>query len=370
VKYLDEYRNPEIAKKLIARIGATSTKEARLMEVCGTHTVAIFRSGIRGMLPGNISLLSGPGCPVCVTPNEDIDTALAIARQKDVILTTFGDMMRVPGSSSNLERERAQGADIRVVYSSLDSLEIARRNPRSKVVLFGIGFETTSPTVASAILSAEREALDNFSVLVAHKLIPPAMKALLDTAEVRIDGFLCPGHVSTIIGSHPYECISQDYGVGCIVAGFEPLDILQSILLAVQQIEFGEARTEIQYRRAVRSGGNVAALGVLEEVFKICDVQWRGLGMIPRSGLALRSRYCRFDARSVFDVGIIPGSEPEGCLCGEILRGVKTPPDCAFFGEPCTPDDPVGPCMVSSEGTCASYYKYGAASEEGIFEER
>lgn len=359
MKYFDEYRDREIARKLIADIEATCTREVRLMEVCGTHTVAIFRSGIRGMLPANISLLSGPGCPVCVTANEDIDLAIEIARQEDVILTTFGDMIKVPGSESSLESERARGGNIRVVYSSLDALEIARQNPEKKIVLLGIGFETTSPTIAGAILTAESEHLDNFFILTSHKVIPPAMKALLDADDVRIDGFLCPGHVSAIIGSHPYEFIPKDYGVPCVIAGFQPLDILQSVLMLVRQIESGDARVETEYRRVVRPEGNVTALNVLEKVFEICDVPWRGLGVVPQSGMALREKYKQFDARSAFDIDVEPVSEPEGCLCGDILRGVKIPSDCKFFGKVCTPDDPIGPCMVSSEGTCAAYFKYG-----------
>jgi hydrogenase expression/formation protein HypD len=317
------------------------------------------------MLPKNISMLSGPGCPVCVTPNEDIDKAIAIvggggahSRPEDVILTTFGDMIKVPGSNSSLEKERAQGADIRVVYSALDALDIARKNPRKKVVLLGIGFETTSPTIASVILSADEEGIDNFFILVAHKLIPPAMKALLDAEDVRIDGFLCPGHVSTIIGSNPYEFIPTDYGVPCVIAGFEPLDILQSILSAARQIESKEVKVEIEYRRAVRPQGNTTALKVLYEVFEACDVRWRGLGMVKGSGLQLRRKYRQFDAESVFDVNVSPNAEPKGCLCGEILRGVKVPKDCTLFGKVCTPEEPVGPCMVSSEGTCAAYFKY------------
>nr|MBC8461519.1 hydrogenase formation protein HypD [Deltaproteobacteria bacterium] len=301
MKYFDEYRDAEIARKILANIRATSTRgPIRLMEVCGTHTVAIFRSGIKALLPKNISLLSGPGCPVCVTPNEDIDKTIAIAKQKDVILTTFGDMIKVPGSNSNLEKERAQGADIRVVYSALDALDIARRNPKKKVVLLGIGFETTSPTIASVILSADKEGIDNFFVLVTHKLIPPAMKALLDAEEVRIDGFLCPGHVSTIIGSSPYEFIPKDYGIPCVIAGFEPLDILQSILMAAQQIEQKEPKVEIEYRRAVRPQGNTTALKVLYEVFEVCNVRWRGLDMIQKSGLRFRRKYRQFDAESAF----------------------------------------------------------------------
>ncbi|MBM3235204.1 hydrogenase formation protein HypD [Candidatus Poribacteria bacterium] len=370
MKYLDEYRDAEIARKIIANISATSTREMRLMEVCGTHTVAIFRSGIKNMLPPNISLLSGPGCPVCVTPNENIDKALYLAMQKDVILTTFGDMIKVPGSKTSLEKERAQGADIRVIYSALDALDIARRNPPKQVVLLGIGFETTSPTIASAILSADKEGLDNFFILAAHKLIPPAMKALLDAEEVRIDGFLCPGHVSTIIGSSPYQFIPTDYGLPCVIAGFEPLDMLQSILMAVQQIEKQEAKVEIEYRRAVRPPGNITALKVLYEVFDICDARWRGLGIIPKSGLQLKEKYRQFDAESAFAIppapfikggeNVSPSGESKGCLCGEILRGIKVPTDCTLFGKVCTPEEPVGPCMVSSEGTCAAYFKYGS----------
>lgn len=358
MKHVDEYRDRRIAEKLFAHIEAACTREVRLMEVCGTHTVAIFRSGIRGMLPANISLLSGPGCPVCVTANEDIDFAIEIARQEDVILATFGDMIKVPGSESSLEKERARGSDIRVVYSSLDALEIARQNPGKKITLLGIGFETTSPTIAAAVMSAEKERLGNFFVLTSHKLIPPAMKVLLDAEDVKIDGFLCPGHVSTIIGSRPYEFIPRDYGVPCVIAGFEPLDILQSILMLVQQIESGDARVENEYGRVVRPEGNVTALKVLEEVFEICDVPWRGLGIVPQSGMALREKYNQFDARTVFKVNVKPSEEPKGCLCGDILRGVRIPPDCAFFGKACTPDNPIGPCMVSSEGTCAAYFKY------------
>ncbi|MFQ6040159.1 MAG: hydrogenase formation protein HypD [Candidatus Poribacteria bacterium] len=365
MKYFDEYRDAAIAEKILANIRATSKREMRLMEVCGTHTVAIFRSGIRGILPENISLLSGPGCPVCVTSNEDIDKALYIARQKDVILTTFGDMIKVPGSNSSLEKERARGADIRVVYSALDALDIARRHPQRRVVLLGIGFETTSPTIASTILSADKERIENFFVLVSHKLIPPAMKVLLDAEDVGIDAFLCPGHVSAIIGSRPYKFIPRDYGVPCVIAGFEPLDILQSIFMAVQQIERKEReglkpdRAEIEYRRAVRPEGNTTALKTLYEVFEVCDVRWRGLGMVLQSGLRLRERYRQFDAEAVFDVKVSPSGEPKGCLCGEILRGAKLPTDCKLFGTRCTPEEPVGPCMVSSEGTCAAYFKYG-----------
>ncbi|MGB9597044.1 MAG: hydrogenase formation protein HypD [Candidatus Poribacteria bacterium] len=363
MKYLDEYRQPNIVKKILDKIRATSKREIKLMEVCGTHTVAIFRSGIKDILPENISLISGPGCPVCVTSREDIDKAIAISRQKDVILATYGDMFRVPGSRSSFENEKANGADVRIVYSSLDALEIARKNPQKMLVLMGIGFETTSPTIASAIITAKKENLKNFYVLVFHKVIPPAMKAILDSDEVMINGFICPGHVSTIIGSHPYEFIAKDYNVGCVIAGFEPVDILQGILMLVQMIESETPKIEIEYRRVVKPEGNPIALGLMNEVFKICDSKWRGLGVIPKSGLELRDEYAMFDANSVFDVKIDSDDESEEensqCMCGEILKGSKIPIDCRLFGDLCTPDTPIGPCMVSSEGTCAAYFKYG-----------
>lgn len=359
MKHLDEYRRPEIAKKILDNIKATSKRKIRLMEVCGTHTVAIFRSGIRNILPENISLISGPGCPVCVTPNEDIDLAIAISKQKDVILATFGDMIKVPGSNSSLENERAQDADIRVVYSSLDALEIARKNPKNKVVLMGVGFETTSPTIASVVITAEKENIDNFFILVFHKVIPPAMKALLDSGDVMIHGLICPGHVSTIIGTMPYEFIPENYGVPCVIVGFEPVDILHGILMLVQMIEAGNAKVDIGYRRVVRPEGNPVALWMLDEVFQVCDSRWRGLGIIPNSGLEFRDKYQRFNACLTFDIKINPKDEPKDCMCGEILRGVKIPPDCKLFGKICTPETPVGPCMVSSEGTCAAYFKYG-----------
>ena len=360
MKHFSEYRNPDIARKLIHEIRDVSKRPVKLMEVCGTHTVSIFRSGIRSILPGNISLLSGPGCPVCVTANEDIDLAIALSRQDDVILATFGDMIKVPGTESSLEYERARGADIRAIYSTLDALNFARDNPDKKVVLLGIGFETTSPTIASAILSAASEDMGNFFVLTSHKLVPPAMKAILDAEEVAIDAFLCPGHVSVILGEHPYEFIPKEYGVPCVITGFEPLDILQGILASVRQIEAGEARVENAYKRVVRPEGNPVALDLLDKVFQVCDVSWRGLNVIPQSGFCIREEYRRFDARYAFDISVPPSKEPEGCLCGEVLRGVKQPTDCAFFGKLCTPDNPVGPCMVSSEGTCAAHYKYGA----------
>lgn len=363
MKYLDEYRQPNIAKKILDKIKAISRREIKLMEVCGTHTVAIFRSGIRNILPDNISLISGPGCPVCVTSKEDIDKAVVISRQKGVILATYGDMFRVPGSRSSLEIEKANGADVRIVYSSLDALEIARRNPEKRLVLMGIGFETTSPTIASAIITAKKENLKNFYVLVFHKLIPPAMKAILDSGEMMINGFICPGHVSTIIGSYPYEFIAKDYNVGCVITGFEPVDILQGILMLVQMIESESPKVEIEYRRFVKPEGNPKALELINEVFNICDSKWRGLGVISNSGLTLKNEYAMFDADPVFDIKTDFNDEYEEeslqCICGEILKGIKIPTDCGLFGNLCTPDTPVGPCMVSSEGTCSAYFKYG-----------
>ncbi len=327
------------------------------MEVCGTHTVAIFRNGIREMLPTNINLISGPGCPVCVTPILHIDEIIALSRKNDFIITTFGDMIRVPGSTSTLEKEKANGADIRIVYSTLDALEVARLNSSKKVVFMGVGFETTSPTIASAILKAEEEKIDNFFVLSVAKIIPPAMRALLESREVNIDGFICPGHVSTIIGSRPYNFIATQYGVPCVISGFEPLDILQTIFMLVKQIEENDTKIEIQYQRVVKPEGNQIALEKVSRVFKVIDSEWRGIGKIPQSGLEIREEYTQFNARK-FNVLVEKTKEFTGCSCGEVLRGRITPPECPLFGEVCTPEDPKGACMVSSEGTCAAYYKY------------
>ncbi len=327
------------------------------MEVCGTHTMAIFRNGIKKMLPANINLISGPGCPVCVTPIRYIDEIIALSRKNDFIITTFGDMIRVPGSTSTLEKEKANGADIRVVYSTLDALEVARNNPSKKVVFMGVGFETTSPTIASAILKAEEEKIGNFFVLSVGKIIPPAMQALLESGEVNIDGFICPGHVSTIIGSRPYNFIATQYGISCVISGFEPLDILQTIFMLVKQIEENKAEIEIQYQRVVKPEGNKIALEKVSRVFKVVDSEWRGIGKIPLSGLEIREKYKQFNARK-FNVLVEKTKEFNGCRCGEVLRGIIAPPECPLFREVCTPEDPKGACMVSSEGTCAAYYKY------------
>jgi len=358
MKYLSEYRDGSLATKMADRIMAISTKPARFMEICGTHTVAIFKSGIRQILPQYISLLSGPGCPVCVTATRDIDKAINIARIPGVIVTTFGDMVRVPGSASSLKQEKSRGADVRMVYSTMDALEIAQQNPDKKIVFLGIGFETTAPTIAAAVIAAETQGVENFFVLSAHKLLPPAMDALLSGGDLDVSGFICPGHVSVVIGTNPYEAVATHYHTPCVVVGFEPLDILQGIYMLVRQVEAEEARVEIQYRRAVTPEGNQNALRTMDRVFEPCDAPWRGLGVIPKSGLAFREAYRAFDAEAHFDVDVPDSPEPPGCKCGDILRGGLTPVECRLFRKLCTPENPIGPCMVSSEGTCAAYFKY------------
>jgi hydrogenase expression/formation protein HypD len=358
MKYLTEYRDGSLASKMADRIKEISTKPARFMEICGTHTVAIFKHGIREVVPDNIDLISGPGCPVCVTATRDIDKAIKLARIPDVIVTTFGDMVRVPGSESSLQKEKGRGADVRMVYSTMDSLQIAQHNPDKEVVFLGVGFETTAPTIAAAVLAAEAQGTENFSVLSSHKLLPPAMDALLSGEDLDVSGFMCPGHVSTIIGTAAYEAVAAQYHTPCVVMGFEPLDILQGVYMLVSQIEEGEARVEIQYRRAVAPEGNRNALKTMNRVFEPCDAPWRGLGVIPKSGLSFRDSYRAFDAEALFDLNVPDSPEPPGCKCGDILRGVKKPVECKLFRNFCTPENPVGPCMVSSEGTCAAYYKY------------
>lgn len=358
MKYLSEYRDPVLAKKLVQSIKKISHRKINLMEVCGTHTVAISKSGIRQVLPDAVTLLSGPGCPVCVTANSDLDKAISLA-QTGVIFTTFGDMLRVPGSYSSLGEEKANGVDIRVVYSTLDALKIAKENPNRDVVFYAVGFETTAPTIAISLLEAEKRGIKNYSIYCVHKIVPPAMRALLDLGELGLDGFICPGHVSTIIGSNPYEFIAHEYHVPCVIAGFEPLDILQTIHMLVRQAENGEAKVEIQYTRSVVPQGNKVALEVMDKVFEAGDAEWRGIGIIPGSGLKVREEYAHFDAEKLFEVDVPPTKpDPPGCSCGEILRGIKFPYDCQLFGKACTPERPVGPCMVSSEGSCAAYYRY------------
>ncbi len=362
MKYLDEFRDPQLAKTLLESIRRRSTRPVRIMEFCGTHTVAIFKHGIRQLLPPTIEMLSGPGCPVCVTANGDLDRAIAVAELPEVIVTTFGDMLRVPGSRSSLEKAKAEGGDIRVVYSTLDALQVARENRDRSVVFLGIGFETTAPTVAASILQAEAENVDNFHVLAMHKLTPPATKAILDAGESRLDGIMGPGHVTTVIGSQAWEFLPQDYGLSCVITGFEPLDILQGIYTLVDSFEAGKPEVANAYSRSVRAEGNQVALEQMYKVFEVCEADWRGLGKVPNSGLKLKHEYRPFDAGERFEVEPGPPVEPPGCRCGEVIRGIATPPECGLYRQVCTPHHPVGPCMVSSEGTCAAYYLY--ASEQ------
>jgi len=362
MKYLSEFRNKEIVDKLARRINdlmADIDRDITLMEVCGTHTMVIFRYGIKDTLPPGLHLLSGPGCPVCVTSNEYLDKAIAYASQDGVIIATFGDMVKVPGSASSLVKEKSNGARIRVVYSSLEALKIAQDNPRSKVIFLGIGFETTAPTVASSILIASQEKLSNYFVLSGHKIMPPAMRALVEDGQIKIDGFICPGHVSAITGSKIYEFISRDYGIPCVVAGFEPIDVLQSISLILSQIKSGQAKVENEYKRAVTKEGNLKAQSLMEEVFNLDTSNWRGIGEIEQSGLKIREKYRDFDVEKRFPISIEESHENPECICGAILKGLKTPLDCSLFKKVCHPTHPVGACMVSAEGTCAAYYKYG-----------
>ena len=358
------FRDSSLAKKLLENIRRTSTKPANIMEFCGGHTVAIFRYGLRELLPSHLKLLSGPGCPVCVTSSGDLDKVMALAIMPDVVITTFGDLIKVPASYSSLDRARAAGADVRTVYSTLDALDIARNNPDKKVVFVGIGFETTAPTIAAAILQAATEKLNNFFVLSLHKVTPPVTKVLLDAGEVKLQGIICPGHVSAIVGADAWNFIPERYGIACAVSGFEPLDVLQCVNMIVEQIEAGTPKVQTAYSRAVKGEGNLVALKILDKVFEPATANWRGIGNIPGSGLRIRDEFAGFDADKVFDIKFDrPSLEPAGCLCGEVIRAVKTPEECKLFRKVCTPENPVGPCMVSSEGSCAAYYHFAEVIE-------
>jgi hydrogenase expression/formation protein HypD len=348
---------PHVAE--IRRRAEALGRPAKLMEVCGTHTMAAFRCGLRSLLPERVALSSGPGCPVCVTPISFIDRAIAIARLPGTLVATFGDMLRVPGSEATLERARAEGAALQVVYSPADALALARREPEREVVFLGVGFETTAPTVAWTIREAHLSGVANYSVLCAHKTMPQAMSALVRSGELGIDGFLCPGHVTTIIGPEAYEFLAREHGVPCVVAGFEPADIAAGIAMLLAQLAGGRAEVQVQYDRAVLPGGNPAAQAVIDEVFEPSDAEWRGLGVIPGSGLAIRPAFAGQDAERRYGALDVPAPRPrKGCICGAVLRGAKTPRDCPLFGDACTPGDPWGPCMVSSEGTCSAWYRY------------
>jgi hydrogenase expression/formation protein HypD len=358
LKYVEEYRDPALGKKLLERIRRNSHKHISLMEFCGGHTVAIFKHGLRQLLPPNIEMLSGPGCPVCVTASADLDRAIAMGKLTNVIITSFGDMVRVPGRKSSLQKAKAEGADVRIVYSAQDALNIAKGNPGKSIIFIGIGFETTAPTIGASILQAEQEKIKNYSVLSLHKVCPPIMKAILDLGEVKLDGIICPGHVSAVIGARPYQFLANDYSIACAISGFEPVDILMAVDSLVEQIESRRPRVDNTYRRGVKPEGNQAALRLMEKVFEVGDADWRGIGIVPESGLKIRAEYERYDAARRFDIKVSAAKEPKGCICGAVLRGISTPLDCKLFRVTCTPERPIGPCMVSGEGSCATYYHY------------
>jgi hydrogenase expression/formation protein HypD len=354
-----DFKDRQRCIALAEAIRSESTTPATIMEVCGGHTMSLYRYGIPALLPATLRMVSGPGCPVCVSDIRYIDHAIALARLPDVIITTYGDLVRVPGSTSTLEKEKAAGASVKIVWSALDAVALATANPDKRVVFLGIGFETTTPGTAIGVVEAEKAGLTNFFALCSHKIMPPAMAALIDEG-VAIDAYLCPGHVSVVTGSGIYEPIAAKYHKPCVISGFEPADILQSILLIVRQIEARRAAVEIQYSRVVRPEGNLRAQELLRQVFIASDEWWRGLGVIPGSGLQLSGSYARFDAASAVPATIEPTREAAGCICGTILKGLKQPTDCPLFGKRCTPDSPVGACMVSGEGACAAAFQYGA----------
>jgi hydrogenase expression/formation protein HypD len=373
MKYLDEFRDREKARilikeieNLVATIDISKTRPIQIMEVCGGHTHSIFRYGIEGMLPKAIELVHGPGCPVCVLPMGRVDDCVAIADRPEVIFTTFGDAMRVPGSRKSLLQAKADGADIRIVYSPMDALAIARKNPDREVIFFGIGFETTMPSTALTILQAESDGIANFSVFCNHITIIPTIKAILDSPDLQLDGFLGPGHVSMVIGTAPYRFIAEFYRKPMVVAGFEPLDILQSIWMVLKQIKEGRAEIENQYARIVPEAGNSPALQAVSRVYELRQFfEWRGLGSIDYSGVKLRDAYAHFDAERKFAIPNVKIADPKSCQCGEVLKGVIKPWQCKVFGSACTPETPLGALMVSSEGACAAYYQYGGVKTQG-----
>jgi hydrogenase expression/formation protein HypD len=359
MKYLDEYRNEAMAGKLVNELRRIVTKPWVLMEVCGGQTHTIVKYGIDHLLPDEVELVHGPGCPVCVTSLEMIDKAHAIAQRQDVIFCSFGDMLRVPGSNIDLLVLKSRGADVRVVYSPMDSLKIARANPNKKVVFFAIGFETTAPGNAMAVWQAQKQGITNFSVLVSHVLVPPAMASILQSPLNRVQGFLGPGHVCTVMGYQEYEPIAARYRVPIVITGFEPLDILEGVLMTVHQLEAGTAEVQNEYPRVVKREGNRVAQDLVNSVFEVCDRKWRGVGSIPKSGYKLRDKFRKYDAERLFEVEEIVTEESSICISGMVLRGVKKPHDCPAFGKECTPEHPLGATMVSAEGACAAYYAYG-----------
>lgn len=352
------FKDPKLARGLIETIHRLAPEHATLMEVCGTHTVAIARNGIRDLMPEGLRLASGPGCPVCVTCNRDIDTVIALARIPNVTITTFGDMTRVPGSTSSLLAEQAAGRSVEIVYSPLDALAFAKAHPEREVVFVGVGFETTTPLVAMAIKRAKAMGLSNFTVFAAHKNMPGALELLVGDPTLELDALILPGHVSTIIGAEPYRFLAEKYGIPGVITGFEPVDVLQGIAMLVRQLHEGRAEIEIAYARGVMPEGNPVALAAIDEVFKICTATWRGLGDIPGSGYRIRDEFANFDAVRRFEPDVEPTRDPKGCRCGDVLRARIAPNECPLFRTVCTPENPVGPCMVSSEGSCAAYYRY------------
>jgi hydrogenase expression/formation protein HypD len=369
MRFVDEFRDPELAQMLGSQIASLCEpgRHYKIMEVCGGHTHTIYRYGVQDHLPESIELVHGPGCPVCVIPMGRVDDGIALAEQPGMILTCFGDMMRVPGGNGSFIDANARGCDIRMVYSPLDALRIARENPDRRVVFYAIGFETTAPSTALTLMRAKAEGIKNFSVFCNHVTIIPAIKAILDSPDLRLDAFLGPGHVSTVIGCRPYDFIAREHGKPLVCAGFEPLDLLQSTYMIMKQLSEGRAVVENQYARVVPWDGNPVALKALADVFSLRPYfEWRGLGSIPQSALALSERYAEFDAELIFDIPGVRVADPKACQCGEVLKGVLRPWECKVFGTACTPETPIGTCMVSSEGACAAYYNYGQYAKQRI----
>lgn len=359
MKYVDEFRDSSLARPLLAELQKSVTKPLRIMEVCGSHTMAIFRNGIRSILPEGFELISGPGCPVCVTSAPHMDAFIAMADKPGVRVAIFGDLFRVPGTNGSLANASSRGAKVDIVYSPMDALELAKQHPDDQVVFLGVGFETTTPGIAATILAAKNQNVSNFMVFSTHKVMPPPLIALLNDPGLKIDGLLCPGHVSSIIGAGAYQPLVDKYNLACVVAGFETTDLLNGLILLARQVGSGKFAVENTYPRAVSWEGNPRAMKMVDEIFEPADMDWRGLGVIPYSGLKIRDKYAEFDAEKRLDITIPQVEEAKGCRCGEILKGMSIPPECPLFDSRCTPSNPIGPCMVSSEGTCAAYHKYG-----------
>ena len=367
MKYLSEYRDPEMVGKYLKEIRQTVTRSWKIMEICGGQTHSLVKNGLLSLLPKEITMVHGPGCPVCVTPINLIDKAVHLALEKQVILCSFGDMLRVPGSEKSLLQAKAEGADVRIVYSPLEAVKLAKKHPHREVVFFAVGFETTAPANALAVLHAEREKLSNFSILASQVLVPPAMEAVLSDEEASIQGFLAAGHVCTIMGTAEYQPIVEKFKIPVVVTGFEPVDLLQGILMTVKQLEAGKFELENQYARMVKPEGNVSARQVLEQVFEVIDREWRGIGTIPKSGYRLRAQFLNYDAQTKYEINFAEAPESAECIAGQILKGLKKPHDCAQFGKKCTPTNPLGAPMVSSEGACAAYYHF--AQHDVVVEE-